>query len=333
LEPFRSQVRPELTKLLCFCLMACLAWFLGATPATSSRAERAAERGITNTHDSIPSEATVDFQNRCRGPGVLKCIGFDSESDIKPFTAPDGNGVMQAAYDGRVMASGSGSLRFEIPSRAGQNTSGTWTSGLGAGFGPGQTFYVQFRERFSPEIVKPNSQGNGWKQVIFHMGHKTCGAIELTTQNTYNRGYPQMYTDCGSRSFDVDLGNGDFLYEKGDYNCHRWKPSPATCAFYRANEWMTFYYEVKIGRWGQPESTIKAWVAYDGKPFKQFADAEHYRLDFDSGPSDVYDTITFTPYNTGRSPGVNYPPAQVWYDELIVSSQPIAAPGATAAIH
>ena len=141
------------------------------------------------------------------------------------------------------------------------------------------------------------------------------------------RGYPQMYTDCGSRNFDVDLGNGDFLYEEGDYNCHRQSPSSRSCAFYHPNEWMTFYYEVKVGAWGKPESSIRAWVAYEGKPYKQFINEVNYRLDFDSGLSDSFNAITLTPYNTNKPSDNAYPASYIWYDELIVSSQPISAPG------
>jgi hypothetical protein len=90
---------------------------------------------------------------------------------------------------------------------------------------------------------------------------------------------------------------------------------------------MTFYYEVKVGGWGKPESSIRAWVAYEGKPYKQFINEVNYRLDFDSGPLDAFNAITFTPYNTNKPSDTAYPTASVWYDELIVSSQPISAPG------
>lgn len=276
--------------------------------------------------DTRTSDPNADFRRRCTAAGVVRCIDFDSENDLA-FIYPDGGGQIRAALDTSIKASGAASLRFEIPPYSGANTSGGWTGSLGRAFGPGQTFYVQFRERFSNEFLKTNFEGNGWKQAIFHMGKKTCGSIELTTQNTYARGYPQMYTDCGGRNFDVDLGNGDFLYEEGDYKCHRWTPSAGSCGYYHPNEWMTFYYEVKLGQWGKPESSIRAWVAYEGKPYKQFINEINYRLNFDSGPSDVFDAVTLTPYNTNKPSDKAYPTAYVWYDELIVSSRPITAPG------
>jgi hypothetical protein len=137
-----------------------------------------------------------------------------------------------------------------------------------------------------------------------------------------------MYTDCGSRGFEVDLGNGDYLLQQGDYNCHYQDQNPTDCSYYRANQWMTFYYEVKIGNWGQANSSIKAWVAYEGGPLKQFINVVNYRLDFNDSSSDVYNTVTLLPYNTAKPSNVNHPTAYIWYDELIVSKQPIPAPNA-----
>ena len=163
------------------------------------------------------------------------------------------------------------------------------------------------------------------------MAGSTCASIELTTQNTWQHGFPEMYTDCGARGFEVDLGNGDLLLEQGDtastgYNCHYQNQVPATCAFYQPNQWMTFYYEVRLGNWGQANSTIKAWVAYEGGPLKEFIDMQNYTLNYNNGPSDVYNAVTLLPYNTHKDVTLTNLVAYTWYDELIVSTQPIPAP-------
>lgn len=272
----------------------------------------------------------ADFEKRCHAAGVVKCVGFDSPDEITPFLTKDSGGVIRGVLDPDVKASGHGSLRFEIPSRSGQNSSGSWTSGMGAAFGEGQTFYVQYRQRFTPEFLKTKYEGGaGWKQSIFHMDGKTCASIEITTVNGFYRGFPIVYTDCGSRDFSVALPNSDFLLEQGDsassgYNCHYQNRS--NCAFYKPNEWMTFYYEVKIGNWGQSNSSVKAWVGYEGQPLKQFVNGVNYKLNSNSGPSDVFDSISLLPYNTGKSQGKEYPATYTWYDELIVSRNPIPPP-------
>ena len=273
-----------------------------------------------------------DFEARCHAAGVVKCVGFDSEDEIAPFITKDSNGVVRAALDNNIKASGQGSLRFEIPSHSGQNSSGAWTSSLGASFGQGQTFYVQYRQRFSPDLLKSKyAGGEGWKQSIFHMAGKTCASVELTTVNAYYRGFPVMYTDCGSRDFTVNLGNSDFLLEHGDssansYNCHYQHPTPADCAFYKPNQWMTFYYEVKIGNWGKPDSSVRAWVGYEGRTLKQFVNGVNYKINFNSGSRDVFDSVSLLPYNTGKSGNEENRIAYTWYDELIVSKSPILPP-------
>jgi len=299
-----------------------------ARDAAGNTATSASVSVSVSNSSLITGDADADFQARCSAPGVLKCVGFNSDSEIIPGLGAAWDGVLRGTLDTSVKASGAGSLRFEIPPFSPANTAGSWESSLGANFGPGTTFYVQFRQRFSPEMLTTNFRGGGWKQVIFHMKSKTCAAIELTTVNGYYKGFPQMYTDCGGRAFNVDLGNGDYLLQQGDYQCHYQNPTPSTCASYQSNQWMTFYYKVQLGNWGQPTSHIEAWVAFEGQPFKKFIDMPNYSLDYNSSPSDVYNYVTLLPYDTGKDPTVNHPTAYTWHDELIVSTQPIAAPGA-----
>ena len=95
---------------------------------------------------------------------------------------------------------------------------------------------------------------------------------------------------------------------------------------YRANEWMTFYYEVRLGNWGSNTSHIKAWVAYEGEPLRQFIDLPNTQLLYNYSPSDGYDAVDLLTYMTGKSGSQSHPTAYSWYDELIISTQPIAGP-------
>ena len=132
-------------------------------------------QGTTPPPPPPPStNADVDFQTRCSASGVLVCKGFDSASDFVPAIWPNpglypaGDGAFRGTLDSTVKASGGGSLRFEIPGGTGANSAGQWRQAFGQAFGPGQTFYVQFRQRFSPEMFTADFGGGGWKQVIFH---------------------------------------------------------------------------------------------------------------------------------------------------------------------
>ena len=172
-------------------------------------------------------------------------------------------------------------------------------------------------------MLTGDHSGDGWKQVIFHGESASCSNVELTTQNIFQRGFPQLYTACGGEPFYVDLGNGDFLLQQADYPCHYQNMNSTDCSFYRSNEWMTFYYEFEIGAWGTPTSNIRAYVAYEGEPLLQYIDFQNYTLNFQDGPSDSYNRVQITPYNTSKDSSQSHATAFTWYDELVVSTQPI----------
>src|SRR5215831_5273586 len=191
-----------------------------------------------------------DFETRCHDPGVLVCQGFDSSEVAEPAKWPGAglypaeDGSIPGIIDSTVKASGNGSLRFEIPSRSGSNGAGYWKQPFGKNFGEGSTFYVQFRQRFSKEMLKNDWGDTTWKQVIFHNGSATCADVELTTVQYYHDGFPTMYTNCGSRSLFTNGGKPPTQLEQGDFNCWYGKFDSKSCFMYPADTWITFYYEV-----------------------------------------------------------------------------------------
>ncbi len=259
----------------------------------------------------------------CDSQGVVKCVGFDTDSEVIPFLLPAGDGSLRGALDSSIYANGGGSLRFEIPSNTGANSSGSWLSDLGDDFSAGDRFYVSFKQRFSRDFLEQRYGGGGWKQVIIHGANASCASVELTTQNTFHRGFPQMYTDCGGRSFDVDLGNGDFLLQQGYYNCHYQNQNANDCSYYRPDQWITFYYEIELGQWGTETSDIRAYIAYEGGALKQFIDMKNYRLDYNDSPADAYNRIQLTPYHTGKDSSLSHAVGYTWYDDLVVSTEPL----------
>jgi hypothetical protein len=80
--------------------------------------------------------------------------------------------------------------------------------------------------------------------------------------------------------------------------------------------------------WGQPNSTIQAWVSVGGGPYVEWINMTNHTLYEDSNaPGTDYDMVTLLPYMTNRNSSVSAgPTAYTWYDELIVSSTPVAAP-------
>ncbi len=277
-----------------------------------------------------------DFEGRCHAEGVLVCQGFDTPEITIPAKYPAsglypaGDQSFRGFFDSKVKASGAGSLRFEIPTRTGANAAGYWQQSMGRSFGEGSTFYVQFRQRFSKEMLKNKWGDTTWKQVIFHHQGATCADVELTTVQYYQAGFPTMYTACGARTLYTNGGNPPTKLEQGDYNCWYGQYSAKDCFMYPADEWVTFYYQVSIGHWERPDSTINAWVARDGKPYKQWIEMRNFVLSNDH-PGQDYDTVTLLTYMTAKSDKIDLPTAYCWYDDLIISTRPIAPPSASGA--
>jgi hypothetical protein len=280
----------------------------------------------SSTSDLPPIPPTrLTFEQRCGDPAVVKCVGFDSQADVEPFVYPIyGTTEKRARVVTDVKASGAGSLRFEIPSSTGADTSGSYwqnfSDDLSVQFGEGQEFFVQWRQRFSPEFLRTNyTGGGGWKQAIIGEGDRpgvkvySCTQLEIVTQNTYQRGFPQMYHSCGGK---------DDHYEGLD---------TVRAISYRAKQWMTFQVQVKIGRWYHNDrryhrdSTVRLWVAEEGQASRLAVDQTGYDLANTEGVA-RYGKVWLLPYHSGKDPSQRHPTAYTWYDELIVSRSRIADP-------
>ncbi len=311
---------------------------------------------VTVSNTGSTSSALQDFQNRCAAAGVIVCQGFDDAGGIpKANSTGSGSSGAESADDGTtfptqdtsITASGAGSLRFDIPVPSGSpNPDGYWRqltqSSLTAGpataqlFGQNSTFYLQFRQRMTAAYIT-NTWGGGtnWKQDIIAVDNSSCGAQEITTVNINNEGFPETYSDCGAEAFIVDLANGDYLLEQGDtsttgYNCHYQAPlvAPSNCFLYKPNVWMTFYYKIQVGTWGSTNSTIQAWATVNGQGYAghEWVNMPNQVLNQDGGSvANGFNTVYLVPYWTGGYTGASGP-ATTWYDELIISTQPIAAP-------
>lgn len=305
------------------------------------------------------SGGSSDFATRCAQPGVTICQGWDQASDLNPAVWPDtgiypngGNSYANATRDTSILKSGSGSLRFKHPAGAGSpNTTGYWRQLFGQRFSQNSHFYVQYAMRWSPEMASNTASWNSrWKHVIMHQSDgSSCSSVELTVVNSFSGTYPnvlpQMYTDCGARSMYTQLDGHSWtdstplLLQQtsqpgvSGYSCQYGALSNGTGSgsgcfnlTQYTNKWVTFYYDILLGSWGQPNSSIKAFISVDGGPYRQWVNVTNMTLYYSSGPSNGYDVMQLTPYQTGLSTSAPVD-AYLWFDDLIVSTQPIAAPG------
>jgi hypothetical protein len=313
----------------------------------------------------------MDFATRCAQPGVIKCVGFD---DVADFTTGSGgtngaygfnSGIMppsnssdytRAVRDTSLKASGSSSLKFTIPSNSGAGGSGSYftnfSKDLSVQFDGGQEFFVQWRQRFSPEFITTKYLGGaGFKQAIVGTGDQpgtvfsSCSSLELPVQNYYQNGFPMMYNSCaGSTShgpyngFFEPFGTYDFKLQNGRASpgCLYSQSSSGffapngNCFGYVANEWMTFQMQVTLGARVGDEfkgSYVTLWGAREGKASELIMKWGPYNLTAGAtAANERYGKVWLLPYNTGKDASESHPVAYTWYDELVVSRSKIADP-------
>jgi hypothetical protein len=331
-------------------------------PPQAKPAENKATANDTDPAAAVTSQENPkvagggDFQSRCSSPGVVRCVGFDSPNEIAGSYGDNSGtfaGAAKPTIDTEEKASGGGSLKFTIPSNSGSDTSGSYFTNfsrdLSVQFGGNSEFYVQWRQRFSPEFLKTHYQdGEGWKQVIIGTGdqhghlYSSCTTLEIVVQNTYQRGFAQMYHSCtGSSShgaydgFQERFGPADFKLQNARSSClyshaSLGSPSKSNCFGYFPNEWMTFQVHVKIGPRVKDEfanSYVQLWIAREGQPSQLVVNWGPYNLSAgDLNEDQKYGKIWLLPYHTHKNSDQTTPTAYTWYDELIISRQRIPDP-------
>jgi hypothetical protein len=303
---------------------------------------------VFNPGSSSPS-ADADFQARCFAPGVIKCVGWDNPSDFAPASGgggyasglyPADDGSFQGTMDTSIKKSGAGALKLHI--RGGvpltPNASGFWFQAFGPDdnrviFAQNSTFYFQFRLRLSPALLNfgwSTVSDNGWKVFITYgpIPGPSCTGTQIAQENTDQRNIASAYSDCGAYGLSTNGGNPPYLVEQGDYACPYNGPFTApNCFAYPADTWITEYWEVQVGTYGAADSHIVAWIAPEGQPLQRFIDLPNYTLlSSNSIPTQGFEEIELTNFLSGANGDTTHPDADMWFDELIISSQPIAAP-------
>lgn len=272
--------------------------------------------GISSTAEA--ATASTSFSELCKASGVTKCVGFDSSSEISPYVT-SGNGAAPA-LDTSVKASGGGSMKMTYVS-GGTQATGLWKGDIGGPFAPGTHFYFAFKQRFSSSVLSAGGQSNGWKQFILYTAPNdpSCNQTQIVTEK-HNQGFPIAYSKCGALPFREDMSDGDKRFQFGPGLDCRYR-STSGCWDYVADKWITFYYDVDFRPYGSA-SRVKAWVAVDGGKFQQWMD---FAPSFGMEGSGRFETIQLTMYTTGGANGSG----NAWYDDFIVSRQPIYDVNAT----
>ncbi len=324
-----------------------------------------------------------DFASRCAASGVLKCVNFDTDADFNR-----GAGGTQGAWGARSgfiplggtsdysrvtrdtgqAADGASSLRFTIPSQSGSDVAGAWftnfSDDLSYQVGEGQEVYVQWRQRFSAELLTTryaaNGGGlaNGWKLADISAGDlptcsltnanstvcpTTCWDFEVVLQDSDQTNVPQMYSNCSGPFPYVPMdGYTSNVTVQNAIGCLYPSYADPPCVKFHANEWMTFQIHVKVGTWNSWSSTIQLWVARDGQPSQLVVDCGPIAVNpcnnfrdsaakngwylYNEDPTYKIGKVWLVPYHTKKDGTQVTPTAYTWYDDLIVSKVKIADP-------
>jgi hypothetical protein len=238
-----------------------------------------------------------------------------------------------------------GTLKFTVHSNSGAGNEGQYYVRFadfvpgGQNLGPGKEFFYQWKQKFSASFLGTRYEAigggfaGGWKQgMVGSKDEYSCASNEIVVQNSYQRGYPQMYHSCGYyEGFEVGgypggdldlqpggdvLGGNPICSYQGTNVLNPWTTPPGIpegCFGYVADEWMTFQVGITHGALGQP-TRIRLWAARQGQPSVLVIDYSRV-LRYEQG----YGKLWFLPYHTNKSASQTHPEGYIWYDQLIIS--------------
>jgi hypothetical protein len=246
--------------------------------------------------------------------------------------------------DKTTFHSGTGSLEITIPSNSYADSGGHFTevfkrnrdgSPAGVYIGPGSPFgnvlYFQFYQKFDGEFLSTDfkcldGDCGGWKQAIWFgnpPNANSASSLEVTLVNGWQRGVPQMYGQIGADYYGVQDIRG-CVYNRGTndmgsgFMSHSNYPEPR-CIQYKANRWMEFTGRIEIrGESNQPASHVQLWV--DGE---LAIDYDKAKIDWSGASGNGFGQFLLSPYHTKKDGSQVHPVGHVWYDDLVISTQPI----------
>ena len=82
-----------------------------------------------------------------------------------------------------------------------------------------------------------------------------------------------------------------------------------------------------LGESNQPSSRVQLWI--DGE---LAIDYKRARIDWSGASGEGFGQFLLSPYHTDKNPSEVHPIGHVWYDDLIISTQPIAVAGRGASV-
>ena len=294
----------------------------------------------TSCDAALSGQTNNGFGRNRRGPGNTAAVVQNGQ-------------CVYPQVDATTSHSGAGSLKFTIPSNSDANSSGFFTEPfkrnsdgtfpyIGPGSSLGNVLYFQFYQKFDTNFVNTDYQCTdgectGWKQAIW-FGNPPNGSsssnLEVTMNNGWQRSVSQMYGQSGSDDFGIEDsigctfakatsqgGSGSGFNSRPNYQA----PLNPACFHFIPDQWMEFTGRIEIrGAANAPASRVQLWI--NGQPAIDYGAA---RIDWSGPDGNGLGQFQLTPYHTRKDPGRAHPAGFTWYDDLIVSTQPIAMGGSS----
>lgn len=324
--------------------------------------------GDASTSSTAPPPlSNSDFEARRNAPGVVRSFDFTSLGDDvtgSPVNAYPNVGWYPGSSNNPMLDASHGlsAVRFDVPGKSGSNAGGEWyvnfSTDLSVRFGAGQTFFMQWRQRFNDayiaNLILQGAPNSGFptsiKQVIVSTGDTgpplihwdSCTLLELVCTNYNEHAFPYLYQGCGYYEPLIDKQPGD----SNDFRLQNQRPAPfclysqskglntavpVGCFGYFADEWMTWQISITVGR-RDPTldkfvgSRVRLWGAREGQSSQLLIDIP---CDIHCGPAtedQQYGKAWFGPYMTSKDVMQDHSLIQTWVAEFIVSRNPIKDP-------
>jgi hypothetical protein len=272
---------------------------------------------------STPRVEGLAFDAKCAESGVILCEDFEDQAAVDAVFVT--GGTKAAVYDTVENAA-----KLFVPSESHANTSGSFNfifprvSRTDAGE---QNIWTQYRVKYQQDFIdqtfyadESTGRTTSWKTSILWGGSSSCAARQLVI----NRGLGiHAYTQCGGWGFRESTADGKVIINQagGDTSCIYKHFNPKDCLDHRGEVWATYTTHVNLDTYH-----AEIWVKYDDDPVL-------YKIIDMVMPSEVsdlyYDHMMLTAYMTGKDNTHIHPEYELWFDNLVVSTEPIAMTGAS----
>lgn len=281
---------------------------------------------VTERNVSPPTPGATtqlqDWINRSTAAGVVQALRFPSSTNVTTYTHQDGmqGNVVWNPNDGII---GDGCMQINVFPSDGTNSgnwriplNASWTSGGGQtqGMGTG-VYYTQFRVKLGPNRLTPSVNGGGFKICI-------------------NSGYNFASPNSSASDTGTEIVCGDFAwnshpipyYYDGVGGPTQFATPPLFTWTYLENTWITVYIAIKLQTLGGTTgNTYDLYFAADGDTsYTHLFQESAYNIGTDSETPNGHNGLWLLPYDSLRT-SAGYTTFQS-YDQIIISTQPIACP-------